>query len=147
MVRAHGHTAMVLLAAISIGAGAAQRLSSEDPELGAARAPRTAPAHRCTPATMRTVRLPTVVTVDEIRVVVDRHSPDLGAASVRVAAGAHDRVVRIQGASSKAVSFAPALYGAEFDIMVDPVFSAVTGSCIDRIELRHGGLPVAVVQP
>lgn len=147
MQRGLGNTVMLVLATVALAIGVGQRASTADAELSATRAPRIDTQRRCAPAAFRTVRLPTVVTVDEIRVVVDRRSPDLGAASVRVATGASDRIVRIRGSASKAVSFTPALYGAEFDVMVDPVFTAAAGSCIDRVELLHGGLPVAVVEP
>lgn len=139
---------MIALAVIALGAGMVTRADRDTEVANApARAPRVETPQRCPAAAVRTVRLPTVVAVDEIRVVVDDRSPHAGAASVRVAAGSFDRVVRVRGAASKAVSFSPALQGAEFDVVVDPVFTAVTGSCIERIELRHGGLPIAVVRP
>jgi hypothetical protein len=103
-----------------------------------------APA-RCTPAAIADVRLPTPVPVDEIRVIVADGSPLSGAAQVTVDAGDFDRVLHVRGASH-GLTFYPALTSAEFRVSLAPVFTA-GAVCIERIELRRAGAPVATVVP
>jgi hypothetical protein len=108
---------------------------------------RSGGALTCTPSALASVRLPGPVAIDGVRVVVAHHSPRSGAVNVHVGAGAFDRVVRVRGASSKALAFYPAMTASEFDVVLDPVFDAPADACVDRIELLRGGVPVAVVRP
>lgn len=110
-------------------------------------APRVAPlppGAACTPAAIADIRLPVAVPVDEIHVVVAGASPR-AAARVTVDAGGFDRVLHVAGASH-GLSFSPALWSAEFRVSLDPIFTA-DAPCIERIELRRGGAPVATVVP
>ena len=101
----------------------------------------------CTPAAIEDIRLPFPVTVDEVRVVVADHSPPSGATTVRVDAGAFDRVVRVHGPLSQRLTFEPGLAGQVFHVSLDPVFEAPTTACIERVELVRRGVALAVVEP
>ncbi len=102
---------------------------------------------RCTPAAIADVVLAAPVPVDEIRVVVADGSPAAGAAEVTLEAGdAADRVVHIVGAS-QGLSFSPALTSRAFRVSLLPDLSAAHDACVDRIELRRGGAPVATIIP
>jgi len=103
---------------------------------------------RCTPAAIADVVLAAPVPVDEIRVVVADGSPAAGAAEVTLEASgdAADRVVHILGAS-QGLSFSPALTSRAFRVSLLPDLSAARDACVDRIELRRGGAPVATIVP
>jgi hypothetical protein len=78
-------------------------LASAEAPTGRARAGGTAAAAPCSAAAIADVRLPAPVAVDEIRVVVADRSPAASAASVRVDAGAFDRILRLRGPASHAL--------------------------------------------
>jgi hypothetical protein len=101
----------------------------------------------CPQVDVKDVRLPAPVQVDEIRVVVDRHSPVAGAAAIRVDDGRFDRIVRVSGTISKNLRFDPVLVSSAFQVTLDPVFDAPRGACVARVELVHGGVTVATVVP
>ena len=105
------------------------------------------PPPRCTPAAIADISLPFPVAVDEIRVVVATNSPVAGAATVRIDSGRFDRVLRVFGATSKRLSFTPALASRVFQISLDPVFEAPLAACIERVELVRAGVTIAVVEP
>lgn len=105
-------------------------------------------AAECPQVEFKDVRLPAPVLVDEIRVVLDRHTPLAGAAAVRVDDGRFDRVVRVRGtAPTKRLQFEPALVSSAFQVSLDPVFDAPRGACVARVELVRGGVTVATVKP
>ena len=124
-----------MVAALALVAGPAQA--------GAPDAP-TPP--RCTPAAIADVILAAPVPVDEIRVVVAPGSPESGAAEVTLEVGSTDRVVRVHG-GSRGLSFTPAITSRAFRVSLLPDLAAARDACVDRIELRRGGAPVATVVP
>ena len=101
---------------------------------------------RCTPAAIRDLRFPVPIPVDEIQVVVRTGSPVHGAALVRLESASADRIVRV-GAASKRLSFRPAIVSASFTVSLDPVLTAATDACIERVELRSAGARIATVVP
>ena len=105
------------------------------------------PPARCSQAAIADVILTAPVPIDEIRVVVASGSPEAGAAEVTVeVSGGSDRVVHVRG-GSRGLSFSPALTSRAFRISLLPDFAAAHDACVDRIELRRGGAPVATVVP
>lgn len=129
---------VVGLAIVVAGAGA----QAGPPGDGAA----PAPAPRCVPAAIADVVLSGPASVDEIRVVVAEGSPEAGAAEVVVETGRTDRVVHVRG-GSHGLQFFPAMTASAFRVSLSPVFGAAGDACVDRIELRRGGAPVATVVP
>jgi hypothetical protein len=106
-------------------------------------APSTPP--RCTQAVIADVVLTAPVPVDEIRVLVAPGAPD-GAAEVTLeVGGSEDRVVHVNG-SSRGLSFSPPLTARSFRVSLFPDLSASRDACVDRIELRRAGAPVATVK-
>ncbi|HUS67944.1 MAG TPA: hypothetical protein VMZ28_25595 [Kofleriaceae bacterium] len=133
-------SARVVGLAIVVAAGAGAQAGTG----GDAAAP--APAPRCVPAAIADVVLGGPVAVDEIRVVVAEGSPEAGAAEVVVESGRADRVVHVLGGSHD-LQFFPAMTASAFRVSLSPVFGAGGDACVDRIELRRGGAPVATVVP
>jgi hypothetical protein len=109
-------------------------------------APAEVPVDHCIPAAIADVMLAVPVPIDEIQVVVTDDSPETGAAEVMVQVGSSDRVVRIFG-GSHGIKFFPALTSSAFRVSLLPVFEADRDACVERIELRRGGSPVATVRP
>jgi hypothetical protein len=101
---------------------------------------------RCTQAAIADVVLAAPVPVDEIRVLVAAGSPDAGAAEVTLEVGSADRVVHVIG-GSRGVSFWPPLTARSFRVSLLPDFAAARDACVDRIELRRAGAPVATIVP
>lgn len=131
-----------LSAALAATASAGPRELPELPRLPAS----ALPAAGCTPAAIADIQLPGPVEVDEIRVIVADRSPDAGASLVTVDDGEFDRVVRVHGALSKAMKFAPALTSHEFRVSLSPSFEAHGDACVERVELLRGGDPIATVR-
>ncbi|HEU5057771.1 MAG TPA: hypothetical protein VFU21_14670 [Kofleriaceae bacterium] len=105
------------------------------------------PPARCTQAAIADVVLAAPVPIDEIRVVVAEGSPEAGAAEVMVeVSGGSDRVVHVRG-GSRGLSFSPALTSQAFRVSLLPDLAAARDACVDRIELRRRGAPVATVVP
>ena len=102
------------------------------------------PSPPCVPAGIADVALGAPAAVDEIRVVVAEGSPEGGAAEVVVEGGRGDRVLHIRG-GSHALQFFPALRGTDLRVSLSPVFGAASDACVERVELRRGGAPVATV--
>lgn len=110
---------------------------------------------RCVTLAATTVELAEPAVIDRIVVEVADHSPEDGAADVRVQAGASDRVVHIWGAMSRSLEFSPPLAGQRVAIAVAPVsgMDAVAaadssaGACVQRIKLMHRGAVVSEVAP
>lgn len=104
------------------------------------------PRPRCTPAAIADVILAAPVPVDEIRVVVAPGSPEAGGAEVTLEVGSTDRVVHVQG-GSRGLSFTPAITSSAFRVSLLPDLAAARDACVDRIELRRAGAPVATIVP
>ncbi len=102
-----------------------------------------APAPRCTQAAITDVVLAAPVPVDEIRVLVA--AGDEGAAEVTLEVGSADRVVHVLG-GSRGLSFSPPLTARTFRVSLFPDLAASRDACVDRIELRRAGAPVATVK-
>jgi hypothetical protein len=102
---------------------------------------------QCAPAAYQAVHLPPGTEVDDIWVFVSEGSPLDGSSLIRVETDAGDRMVRVRGESSLGLSFRPALRATTYHVSVDPVFSAPTGACVERIELRSRGATLAIVRP
>jgi len=125
-------------------AGWALALLAGPAQAGAPDAP--PPPPRCTQAAIADVILAAPVPVDEIRVVVAAGSPETGAAEVTVEVGSTDRVVRVHG-GSRGLSFTPAITSRAFRVSLLPDLAAARDACVDRIELRRAGAPVATIVP
>ena len=69
-----------------------------------------------------------------------------GAAEVTVEVGSTDRVVRVHG-GSRGLSFTPAITSRAFRVSLLPDLAAARDACVDRIELRRAGAPVATIVP
>lgn len=130
--------------AIVMVAGAAAQAGPGRPD-GRSGAALPAPA-RCTQAAIADIVLGAAVQVDEIRVIVAEGSPESGAAEVVVEGGRADRVLRVYGGSHD-LKFFPALTSSAFRVSLSPVLEASRDACVDRIELRRGGAPIATVVP
>jgi hypothetical protein len=111
---------------------------------GPARAGAPSAPPRCTQAAITDVVLAAPVPVDEIRVLVAPGDPD-GAAEVTLEVGSADRVVHVSG-TSRGLSFSPPLTARSFRVSLFPDLSASRDACVDRIELRRAGAPVATVK-
>ncbi len=98
---------------------------------------------RCTQAAIADVVLAAPVPVDEIRVLVAGTS---GAAEVTLEVGSTDRVVHVNG-GSRGLSFWPPLTAQSFRVSLFPDLAAARDACVDRIELRRAGTPVATIVP
>jgi hypothetical protein len=128
-------------------AGWALALLAAPAEAGAPAETEAPPPTRCTQAAIADVVLAAPVPIDEIRVVVASGSPETGAAQVTVeVSDGGDRVVYLRG-GSRALSFSPALTSRAFRVSLLPDFAAARDACVDRIELRRGGAPVATIVP
>lgn len=126
-----------MVVALALMAGPAQAGAPAEPPLPA----------RCTPAAIADVILAAPVPIDEIRVVVAAGSPESGAAEVTVeVADSSDRVLHVRG-GSRGLSFSPALTSRAFRVSLLPDLAAPRDVCVDRIELRRAGAPVATVVP
>src|SRR6185503_19735721 len=102
------------------------------------------PAPRCTQAAIADVVLAAPVPVDEIRVLVVGSSP--GVAEVTLEVGSADRVLHVNG-GSRALTFWPPLTARTFRVSLFPDLAASRDACVDRIELRRAGTPVATIVP
>jgi hypothetical protein len=65
---------------------------------------------------------------------------------VVVATERSDRVLRVRG-GSHGLAFYPAMKASAFRVSLIPVLAAPSDVCVERIELRRGGAPVATVVP
>lgn len=133
--------------AVAIALGGAVTLGSADARNPGAATPTEVGGLHCVPAAYDQIRLPAAASVDDIRVFVTPGSPSAGAALVRVETNRGDRVLRVRGDGSRGLAFQPALVASTYHVSVDPVFSAPTSACIERIELWSRGARVAVVHP
>jgi len=111
------------------------------------RADKPAPTYTCTPGHVEVVRLAKAMPIDEIRVDVSRLSPSHGATNVYVWDGRFMRVLRIRGQASQRLSFSPPINSDRLHVSLEPVYTAPTNACVDRVELRVKGTAVAEVTP
>ena len=110
-------------------------------------APASATTGQCAEVSLQSIRLGSRVSVDEIRVIVARHSPDSGAAKISVEAGRFGRVVRVMGNGSRGLKFTRPLKGHLFEVSLDPVFTAQRSACVEQILLLRAGHLVAAIKP
>lgn len=101
----------------------------------------------CVPELVEEVLLPGPTPIDEIRVDVARYSPAQGAVNVFVWDGTSTRVLRIRGGASQRLSFSPPITSERLHVSVEPVYTAPSSACVDRVELRNAGNPVVAVLP